>query len=308
MSSPRPHGFPNLAARSLGNRGAYLLADPRAALEVEQAAIELSVRLGQRGLQMTNIQNAAEDALRTGNWDWAVAALEKSIEEDIDPVDRASLLMAQLRYRAYRGQAADEERLALAPLVADLNDREMMSAFNGVLADLALAAGDPGLAREHARAAAAASPLNAPLQYLVAARAASWSRDPAGIAKDLADFAGTNVNGGALDVSRMAAEGAAAALDGDPERAHRRFAEARRAARELGLPWDEAMIAIDMAMTLEPSDPEVTAAAADARAILEGLRAAPMIALLEPDPPGRGGTQADGMPSAHGLAESHLID
>jgi class 3 adenylate cyclase/tetratricopeptide (TPR) repeat protein len=301
------HGFPTLAARNLGNRGAYLLADPRAALEVERAAIELSVRLGQRGLQMTNVQNAAEDALRTGNWDWAVAVLEKNLEEDIDPVDRASLLMAQLRYRAYRGQAADDRLVELAPLVAELNDREMLGSFEGVAGDVAFAAGDPALARQHARAAAVASPLNAPLQYLVAARAAAWLHDPAGVATDLADFAATSVKGGAMDVSRIAAEAAVAAIEGDPDGAHRKFAEALRAARELGLPWDEAMIAIDMAMTLEASDPEVVAAAADARATFERLQARPMIDLLERTlkaGSASGGRRA--IPSR--LPESHRID
>ena len=301
------HGFPALAARNLGNRGAYLLADPRAALEVERAAIELSVRLGQRGLQMTNIQNAAEDALRTGNWDWAVELLEKNLEEDIDPVDRASLLMAQLRYRAYRGQAADDGRVEVADMVAELNDREMLGSFEGLLADLSLAAGDPAAARQHARASAVASPLNAPLQYLVAARAASWAHDPVGVAEDLADFAATTVKGGAMDLSRIAAEAAVAALQGDSDGAQRRFAEALRVARDLGLPWDEAMIAIDMAMTLESADPEVIAAVAEARVIFERLHAAPMLALLD-RALGAGSAPRTELPAGSRLAESHPND
>jgi predicted ATPase/class 3 adenylate cyclase len=301
------HGFPYLAARNLGNRGAYLLSDPRAALEVERAAIELSVRLGQRTLQMTNIQNAAEDALRTGNWDWAIELLETNLQEDIEPVDRAALLMALLRYRVYRGQDAGDGRLEVERLLAELNDREMQGSFDGVVADAAFAAGNPALARTHARAAAIASPLNAPLQFLVAARAASWSHDPAGVAEDLADFAATSVKGGAMDVSRIAAEAAVAALEGDAEGAHRRFAEALRSARELGLPWDEAMIAIDMAMTLESSDPEVVAAASDARATFERLQAGPMIALLE-QALKAGSTSGGRQPIASRRAESHLID
>ena len=85
------------------------------------------------------------------------------------------------------------------------------------------------------------------------------------------------------------------------------FAEARRSARELGLPWDEAMIAIDMAMTLDASDPDVTAAAAEGRAILEGLQAAPMLTLLERAL--QAGAASDGRRAAPSrLAESHLLD
>jgi hypothetical protein len=110
-----------------------------------------------------------------------------------------------------------------------------------------------------------------------------------------------------MDVSRIAAEASVAALEGDPEGAHRLFAEARRSARELGLPWDEAMIAIDMAMTLEPSDPEVIAAAAEGRTILESLQAAPMVTLL--DRALKAGAASAGRPAvASRLAESHLLD
>jgi hypothetical protein len=300
------HGLPFLYARSLGNQGAYLLSDPRAALEVERSAIELSIRLGQRTLQMTNIQNAAEDALRTGNWDWAIKVIETHLEEDLEDVDRASLRMALLRYQVYRGQTDIDGLADVQRLVTELNDREMQGGFDGLVGDAAIAAGDPVQARASARAAALASPLNAPLQFLIAARAASWAGDANAVAEDLADFAATGVRGGAMDVSRGAAEAAVAALEGDPDGAHRKFAEALRMARELGLPWDEGLIAIDMAMTLDATDVEVVAAVTEARAIFERLQASTMTALLDRTlktraPMGR-------RTAATRITESHLID
>jgi hypothetical protein len=54
-----------------------------------------------------------------------------------------------------------------------------------------------------------------------------------------------------------------------------------RAWRDLGCAWDEALAAIDMAMLLDPAEPEVRAAAERARDILVGLRARPFLERLE---------------------------
>jgi len=45
--------------------------------------------------------------------------------------------------------------------------------------------------------------------------------------------------------------------------------------------WDEALSAVDMATLLDPTEPEVQAAAASAREILTRLGAKPLLALLD---------------------------
>ena len=57
----------------------------------------------------------------------------------------------------------------------------------------------------------------------------------------------------------------------------------------MGLLWDEALIAIDMASVLDPADPDVRDAAATARQIFERLRATPMLAILDDLMDGRSG-------------------
>ncbi len=65
--------------------------------------------------------------------------------------------------------------------------------------------------------------------------------------------------------------------------------------RDLGLVWDEALCAIDMATLLDPADPEVRAAGEAAREILVRLEATPFVAQLDAalarvsDAPGRSG-------------------
>ena len=59
------------------------------------------------------------------------------------------------------------------------------------------------------------------------------------------------------------------------------YREALRGWDELGLPWDFALCAIDMAMRLDPGEPEVVAAGARARTVLDQLGARPYIERLD---------------------------
>ena len=59
------------------------------------------------------------------------------------------------------------------------------------------------------------------------------------------------------------------------------YRTALRSWRDLGLPFDEALTAIDMATLLDPAEPEVRAAAESARETLVRLRAQPLLTRLE---------------------------
>jgi hypothetical protein len=59
------------------------------------------------------------------------------------------------------------------------------------------------------------------------------------------------------------------------------YREALRSWRDLGLVWDEARTGIDMAILLDPADPEVRDAAANAHAILQRLGARPYLERLD---------------------------
>jgi hypothetical protein len=51
--------------------------------------------------------------------------------------------------------------------------------------------------------------------------------------------------------------------------------------RELRLPLDEALVAIDMGHVFGPEDPATREAAGVARSLFEGLRSGPLLALLD---------------------------
>ena len=85
----------------------------------------------------------------------------------------------------------------------------------------------------------------------------------------------------AIEADRTTIRAGIAALDGRPADALTVYREALRAWRDLGLAWDEALCGLDMAVLLDPSDPEVRAASESAREILVRLEAAPFLARLD---------------------------
>ena len=135
-------------------------------------------------------------------------------------------------------------------------------------------------ATEHRRSAAllpsgAANPLS------LAARASLMARDARGAAADLEALEATGVHGPAIDARRASIRAGLAALDDRPADALSQYADAIRGFRDLGLPVDEALTAIEMATVLDPNLPEVRVAADAARAILTRLGATPFVDRLD---------------------------
>ena len=115
----------------------------------------------------------------------------------------------------------------------------------------------------------------------LAARCAILAGDSATATEDLAAAAETARRGRVGAADRTTINAGLAALDGRPRDAVVLYREALREWRDLGMVWDEALCAIDMAVLLDPADPEVAAAAESARAILVGLRARPFVERLD---------------------------
>ena len=106
---------------------------------------------------------------------------------------------------------------------------------------------------------------------LFAARCALLAGDAAAAKEDLAAAESEGVFGRSSDDELMAIRAGIAALEGQSREALSLYREVLREWRDLGLVWDEARCAIDMATLLDPSDPEVAAAADGARVILTSL-------------------------------------
>jgi hypothetical protein len=136
-------------------------------------------------------------------------------------------------------------------------------------------------ARTAWRHLAAQDAINAPEFIYRAARPALWQGDVDAARSDLAALDATGVHGSVVELRRLAIRAGLAALEGRPADALGQYREALRGWHELGLAWDEAMTGIDMATLLDPSEPEVRAAAESSRQILARLGAKPFVDRLD---------------------------
>jgi len=122
---------------------------------------------------------------------------------------------------------------------------------------------------------------NLPSSISIRAHSALWLGEATSAQHllDVLDAAG--LHGPAIEADRITIRAGIAALEGRIIDALGLYREALRAWRDLGLAWDEALCAIDMAQLIGPGDPEVREEAAAAREILVRLEAAPFVERLD---------------------------
>jgi len=120
-----------------------------------------------------------------------------------------------------------------------------------------------------------------PASMARAARAAYWADDASAVREDLAALDGSGFHGPAVGADRTSIRAGLAALEGRSADALALYREALRSWQDLGLAWDEALCGLDMTLHLDPTEPEVRAAALASREILVRLEAAPFIARLD---------------------------
>jgi len=261
---------------SMGSR------NPPVAIEMGRAGLAEARRLGLRSRALVFAGNLAEAARWTGDWERALEELESLLEGDFDDDARGFLLASAIELREWRGEDVTASLTAVRSLIAAAADEDQrILATADLEANLALAEGRLPEARAAAREMARVSALNAPTSLAIAAHAAVWMCDPVAVAEDLASLDTTGVHGPLVSLRRTAFLAGIAALEGRKDEARTLYGEARRGLIDLGVGFEAALVAIDMATVLGPDDPAVVAAAAEARPVLERLHARPFLDRLE---------------------------
>ena len=199
--------------------------------------------------------------------------------DTVDPSDRVETLDTIVGFRAQRGEPVDEPMAELEQLVGDATDIFLISSLLDARAYVAFAEGR--LAEAHDAWRRWADMMAVPAILTWAIRAATWNRDLDAVQEDFAALEASGHHGPVAEADRRTIRAAIAAMDGRTDEARGLYREALRAWRDLGQPYREALTAIDMATLIDPTDPEVRAAAAPAREILVRLGAAPLIARLD---------------------------
>jgi class 3 adenylate cyclase/tetratricopeptide (TPR) repeat protein len=273
------HGLAHTLLRAVSNRALIEASrDPKAALEIARAGLAASRRLGRRPDPVVT-ENAAWAALRVGEWAWGLDLLDEALAQDFESAARAELLTDAVIYHAYLGNPTHELVAEVERLTSGATDPNRIVMFEWAKAWVAFTAGRLDEARERWRRAIVLIARPEDLPY--PARAALWQRDLEAVRTDLADLDASGVHGAALEADRMTIRAGIAALEGRTTGALALYREALRAWRDLGLAWDEALTAIDMATLLDPAQPEVREPAEVGRGILVRLGARPFVERLD---------------------------
>ncbi len=267
-------------SRALNNLASLVMdSDPAAALAAAREGLALGRRLGLRSFQ--TVDNAFVAAMRTGEWDWAIAELEPMRADDVDPLTRAVATSDLILIRAARGLPVNDLMAELEAATDQPGDLVKPVGLAWSAAWIAFAAGRYEEARRESHRYADLWNQGVAEGALLAARCAVLAGDAHGAARDLGQGDVAGRRGRSIDADRTAIRAGIAALDGRPAEALALYREALRTARDLGVAWDEALDVIDMATVLDAADPEVRAAADRAREILARLGARPFSERLD---------------------------
>jgi tetratricopeptide (TPR) repeat protein len=269
----------NAANASLTN--VLALDDPRATVEVERRIIEHARRIGHRGRETINLGNAAEDMRRLGEWDWVVGELDRAIRDDERNVTDLFLEHARAVFLAFRGSLTPSEVASLQSRTDELGDDDMHAAMHDLLAVLALTEGRFIDAAHEWMQFAGGSDLNAPYAFPRAGVAATLGGDAALAKQVLERLRALGTRGRAIEADISVIRAGILAIEGDHDAAMAGYRFAWSRFIDLGLVYDQALLALVAAATIGSADPEVAGWLGEARSIFERLRAAPLLAMVD---------------------------
>jgi class 3 adenylate cyclase/tetratricopeptide (TPR) repeat protein len=274
------HGLTLGALRAQANiSDAQIARDPRAAVATARAGLVETRRLGRTDYLGVLVMNGAYGAYRTGEWDWAVgqaADLEMAALEDADRISASAM---SVMIGAARGESVVERLVEIDRIVSGGSDVQAKAVLRDIETNTAFAQGRLDAAYDGAIEVAGMMAWLAPTAFLTAARCALWSRDVIR-ARDALERLEATTHGPAISAGRLEIGAGLLAIEGERPAALGLYREALEAWAGLGLAWDVALTAIDMAILLGPDEPDVVAAAQVAAETLERLRAAPFLERL----------------------------
>jgi len=257
------------------------LDDPRETAILERELIDHYRRTGLRGREIVTLGNVSEDVRRTGEWDWIVGELDQAIRDVDRNVTDLVLEAARGVFLAYRGELDDAAAADLMARIDALDDMDVAAAVEDLRGSIALSEGRFVDAARAWVANAERSDLNAPYALPKAGVAAVLGRDAA-IAQDvLGRLAAVGGRGRALETDAMTIRAGIAALDGRTDEAMAGFRLAWSRFGDLGLVWDQALLALAAATTIGPEDPDVAGWLGEAQTVFERLRATPLLAMAD---------------------------
>jgi class 3 adenylate cyclase/tetratricopeptide (TPR) repeat protein len=260
--------------------------EPAAGLALAREGIEIGQRLGSRAYGFQMAGNASICALRTGDWDWSAALLDEWLAIDTVFTQQAEFFVDRAILRTLRGEdaTADVEEATRLRVTGGITDPQWESYEHWATAWAAFVDGRYDEARRLGTQAVGLTTYFAPLAYPLVIRSALYAGDAPGAAATLALMDASGYRGPALSADRLVATAGIDALEGRGASGVAGYREALRAYRQLGLAFDEATAAVDIATLLpagERDAPDIVVAIAAARETLERLGSRPFLERLD---------------------------
>jgi class 3 adenylate cyclase/tetratricopeptide (TPR) repeat protein len=257
------------------------LDDPRASVEVGRRIIEQARRTGHRGRETLNLGNTAEDVRRTGEWDWVLRELDGAIRDEDRNVTDLFLEHVRANYMAMRGQLTPADVAVLESRTHELGDADMAASLHDLSGAIAMAEGRFVDAAREWIVFAEGSDLNAPYALPRAGVAATMGGDAALANEVLARLGALGTRGRAIETDISVIRAGVLAIEDDHDTAMAGYRIAWSRFADLGLVYDQALMALAAAATIGSSDPEVAGWLGEARSIFERLKAAPLLAMVD---------------------------
>ena len=215
--------------------------DPHRSLEAARDGMAVATRMGIEDMALQLAEVATAVAVDTGDWAWALAALDEIRDRPQAPAHRIQFACTRATLLGFRGEAGADAVLSdLEPLGPD-TDPQIVAGVDMARAWIALVDGRLADARERAVAAAThALGAEQHAAVVLATRAALWQEERAGVAEGLAALAAADQHGRAVAAAETTLRAGAAALDGG-NGATALYEEAIDAWRDLRLPLHLAL-------------------------------------------------------------------
>jgi class 3 adenylate cyclase/tetratricopeptide (TPR) repeat protein len=258
----------------------YLEEDPRRALEISAAGIELARSVGHAEWAAGLSSNASQGALATGDWDRIVAWRDELDGPSVSANARLSLHGWAWVVDAYRGaDATDVYDRPLATERVDSSAAQERGAVHAIAALVRFAVGD----LDHVEAPALRAYEEYPevegvIALLLAARAAILRRDLASLRRVMGTIHEGRAMGAWLAMRRDVSLAAIAWLEGDPHDAEPRYRDAIAAFRAMGLVPEVAFTQLELvALGDDAALPDRDALRAEAATTLRRLGVGPLL-------------------------------
>jgi tetratricopeptide (TPR) repeat protein len=278
------HGLLATEIRARTNLGGPLTdRDPRTAFEISRAGLELVRRFGHRlGVSML-IGNASTGAIETGEWDWALAELQRGLEQATTEEERVNVLQFLAWLLVEMGEPADAEIDEIegwaTPRVAD--EPYVRSYLLPVLPLRAVQRGDMATASSGWIEVGRVDPFNAVGSGVEAVVDALLARDQPRAVDAVSALNSLGSHAAIATLAVRFGDAGIAALDGRPDVARGELLAAYAALRDLGATRRQGIIGLVMATLLGTGDAQVRAAVTESRQLFEKMGAGLWLGLLD---------------------------